>query len=364
MLKQPNIEKILLEIREKTKRKNSLECESFIFTDETLFGKSVHKIHLAIPTIGCRWARHHGGCTVCGFYKVTVRKNLSTAELLLSLQGESRNWRGLKGNIALILFTSGSFFDEEEINRDNRKMIYRFIKKDKRITHVSLETRPDFINRAVLTEIKKELSGLEIGIAIGLETYDDLIRDKCIHKGYSFKEFEKAAKLIKEFGYKLKVNLLVKPPFLTEREAIEDCVKSAEICRKIKADFLFISACFVEKDSLLYYLWQYGLYEPPKLWSMVEIAKRIKPGKAEVKFGGFSAYPKPIACASNCDKCNERVIEQLKKYTEYKRIQNDISCECQKSWLQDLKINDSRGIDKRVRESYRKVYRRLNEKKG
>ena len=362
MINTIEIEKELIRIRHQTKRNNSLLCESFIFPNETLFGKPVHKIHLALPTVGCRWAKDKGGCTICGFYKVTVKKNLSPEQLLASLMRESKKWQNLKGNIALILFTSGSFFDPREIDRANRKVVYRFIAADKRFVHVSFECRPAFINKTVLTVIKKELPDLDIGIAIGLETCNDLIRRHCLHKGYTFNDFAKAAKLIKQFDFKLKVNLLVKPPFLTEKEAIEDTIKSIKICQKLKTDFLFVSACFVEKDSMLYFLWKYGLYQPPKLWSILEIAKNIKPGNMDVKFGGFSAYPLPIAYTSNCERCSEQVSEQLKEFTRYKRLRKRINCDCKKDWLKLLQVKDRRGLAKRMAESYQIIKQKNNEK--
>lgn len=362
MITTAKIEKELIRIRHQTKRNNSLPCESFIFPNETLFGKPVHKIHLALPTIGCRWAKDKGGCTICGFYKVTVKNKLSSEQLLTSLKQESKKWRNLKGKIALIIFTSGSFFDLREIDHTSRKVVYRFIAADKRFVHVSFECRPNFINKTVLVEIKKELPGLDIGIAIGLETCNDQIRRYCLHKGYTFNDFAKAAKLIKQFGFRLKVNLLVKPPFLTEEEAINDTIKSIKICQKLKTDFLFISACFVEKDSMLYLLWKYGLYQPPKLWSILEIAKKIVPGEMDVRFGGFSAYPLPIAYASNCERCNKQVSEQLKEFTRYKRLRRQIDCDCKNDWLKLLKVKDNRSLARRMSDSYQIVKQKLYEK--
>ena len=48
-----------------------------------------------------------------------------------------------------------------------------------------------------------------------------------VNKNYDFEDFKEAAKLLRENGISVRTYLLLKPPFLTENEALRDSIKSA-----------------------------------------------------------------------------------------------------------------------------------------
>ncbi len=65
-------------------------------------------------------------------------------------------------------------------------------------------------------------------MAIGLETSSDLIRKHSINKGFTFRDFVNAAEVAKVNGVAVKTYLMLKPPFLSEKQALEDIVTSVK----------------------------------------------------------------------------------------------------------------------------------------
>ena len=59
-------------------------------------------------------------------------------------------------------------------------------------------------------------------VAIGLESTDPSILKNSVNKNYDFEDFREAAKLLRENGISVRTYLLLKPPFLTENEALRD----------------------------------------------------------------------------------------------------------------------------------------------
>src|SRR3989442_3461172 len=66
----------------------------------------------------------------------------------------------------------------------------------------------------------------ELEIALGLESANERVLRHAVNKVWGLKEHAHAAQLAHGAGATVKTYLLIKPPFLTEREAIEDAVRS------------------------------------------------------------------------------------------------------------------------------------------
>lgn len=87
-----------------------------------------------------------------------------------------------------------------------------------------LESRPEFISKHVLDELMGVCESQYVEVAIGLEVVDDLIRSVCLNKGYCLETFEAAVKTIEGAKWPnlgVRAYVMLKPPFLTEREGIE-----------------------------------------------------------------------------------------------------------------------------------------------
>ena len=269
---------------------------------DLLNGDLVPTLTVLLTTTGCSWARHNG-CTMCGYF-ADSNPDVQSADIQKQLfQALARYGSGFK---IVKLFTSGSFLDPNELPVDARDAILSSLADTPKTI---VESRPEFVTSEILNDVVKLNQHVEI--ALGLETSDDVIRNDYINKGFSFSDFVRASENAHSAGFSVKAYLLLKPPFLTEREALEDAVRSTRDASPY-ADTISLNPCNVQKGTLLEALWKKGLYRPPWLWSAVEVLKQAQ-GIATVICdpvgGGTKRGP------HNCGKCDREVLAEIKQFS-------------------------------------------------
>ena len=287
--------------------------------------KAIKALTVILRTVGCQWRK----CTMCGFWQESA--DVTQADILAQLDRSLRN--SPEEDIILKIFTSGSFLDEREISSETRKEIAELVRKVGRIRKFIVETRPEFVSAERIADLK----GVEnLELAIGLETADDFFRSKYIKKGFSFEDYRKAAKIITDSGAIVKTYLLLKPPFISEKKAIEDVIRSVELVSDYSST-ISLNLCNIQKYTPLEALWRRGYYRPPWLWSAVEaikeIAKRNIVVMSDPVGAGFKRGP------HNCGTCDPEIKEAIKKFniTQDVRVlehldENEIECECKEVW--------------------------------
>lgn len=230
------------------------------------------------------------------------------------------------------LFTSGSFLDPKEINSDCAKKIISFL-SEKGISEVTLESRPEYIEEDYLKELMGN-NDLQIEVAIGLESSNNKILKHSINKGFTFEDFLSASEILKKLDIVNKAYLMIKPPFLSEKEAIHDAINSAKAIEDI-ADVISFNPMTVHKNTLVEYLWNKREYSPPWGWSILEILKETAELRPEVICHpvafGRSRGPK------NCKSCNREIEKKILEFS----IDNDAiileyDCDCRKEWEEEL----------------------------
>lgn len=274
-----------------------------------------------ITTRGCSWRK----CYMCGYWSES--RALSDEALKIQIDQIFEKI----GDIRILkLFTSGSFLDEREISPELRAYLLDLC-RESGVKKLIIESRPEFIEARKLRDFK----GIQLEVGIGLETANDFIREQCINKGFSFSDFERSAEILRREGFRVKCYLLLKPPFLSEKEAIKDLVESAEKVKKY-ADIISINLMNVQKGTLVERLWKRGLYRPPWLWSALEVLKSVS---AEVICDPVAGGK--IRGPHNCGKCDNEIVKAIKLFslTQDKNLL-EFECKCKKNWLKFLELED------------------------
>ncbi len=277
-----------------------------------------------LRTRGCRWKK----CLMCSYHRegrvVSEDDILSQLDYVLE--------RIEKGVSLVKIFTSGSFFDPLEISPGLRRQIIERLAG----YGVFVESRPEFIT----PESLEDLGELEFfGVALGLETASDTIRGECINKGFSFEDFKRAASIVRNAGGKVKTYLLLKPPFLTENQAVRD-VKSSLIAASPYTDIFSLNPVTVRQGTPLETLWHRGGYRPPWLWSIVEIL-------AWAGNRGLTVISDPLGAGSrrgphNCGKCDREALRAIQSYSLDQNPESlDVHCSCQELWEKVLELEDA-----------------------
>ena len=286
-------------------------------------------------TRGCTWALN-SGCSMCGYFNDSSWSKVSDDDLLTQFNTAMKNYNDQK---FVKIFNSGSFLDDKEISPKAQKEILS--KLAEKAEKISVESRPEYVTNEKLDKIKKIMGSKIFEIGIGLETANDEIRKNNINKGFTFKDYKKAADLIKKHGFSLKTYVLIKPPFISEKMAIDDAIQTVD---KIKdtTNVISFNPCNVQRNTLVEHLWKRREYRPPWLFSVVEILKESKKIaknvhlKCDISGGGSVRGP------HNCKPCDKQYLKAISDFSlnQDPKIFNNLNCECKEKWLDQLDIEE------------------------
>jgi radical SAM enzyme (TIGR01210 family) len=273
---------------------------------------------------------------MCGYFNDSMWEKVADINMLNQLNISLDNYSNEK---FVKIFTSGSFFDDNEIKPLIRIKVLK--KLAELADRISVESRPEFITDEKLAAIKDIFQNKTFEISIGLETANDFVREHAINKGFLFDNYKKAVQIIKSYNFKLKTYVLIKPPFLTESEAIEDCLYTFS---KIKnySDTISFNPTNVQRNTVVEFLWKRNQYRPPWLWSIVEILKTCKSEKNSTIIKCDIAGGGNKRGAHNCKNCNNDFLSKVADFSLHQdeNIFNNLDCECREKWLDQIDIEN------------------------
>ncbi len=292
---------------------------------DRLDGSVVDAFVVIFATRGCSWAQR-SGCTMCGYGNDSAGTAVSAADLEQQLQTALRDYHG---EPLVKIFNSGSFLDEDEIPLPARKALLSAFTN---ATKISVESRPEYVTEKTLMHIQEILGARQFEIGIGLETANDVVRDKAINKGFSFAQYKTAASLLKKHRVSVKTYVLVKPPFLTEHEALEDTLETIRAVAPM-TDIISLNPVNVQRHTLVEHLWHRDEYRPPWLWTLVDAlhhGHQLFSGhlKCDVVAGGSQRGP------HNCGSCDHDVLTAISDFSLHQdpSVFTPLSCSCREQW--------------------------------
>ena len=293
-------------------------------SQDLLGGRPVKSLTIILRTVGCQWNR----CAMCGY--ASEGAPATSEDLIVQFNAAMKK---LSGEDRVVkIYTSGSFLDPLEMPEEARAKILVDL-QSRGIEKLVIESRPEYITSARVEEC---LSMIDTEFAIGLETANDLIRQKIIRKGFTFQDFADAAKVVRDQDGMVKAYLLLKPPFLTEGEAIKDAISSAKTAGGY-ADMLSLNLCNIQRGTLVERLWERGEYRSPWLWSAVEVLKSV-------------SYPiicDPVGAGTrrgphNCGECDAAIAKTIRShdFTQDPGIFDDLDCKCKVTWQKVVELEE------------------------
>jgi radical SAM enzyme (TIGR01210 family) len=314
-------------IRQKNLRKATFRDTANRWKEKDLLdGRVVDAGVVILPTKGCRWGKV-SGCTMCGYvYESGALDDEGILRIFKDALVDLGETPYLK------IFTSGSFFDEQEVSEQLRSSIIDVV-NEKRIKQLQVESRPGFLSKECLSQVRENLnSKLEVGI--GLETSNDLIRENCVNKGFSFEDYKKAVKLCNAQCVFVKTYLLLKPPFILEREAIKDTIKSTFDSAKAGAAKVSINPMNIQKGTLVELLWKRKEYRTPWLWSLVDVLKKVATTDLGIPVLSHPSGGGSKRGVHNCGKCDSEVLQAIREFSITRDVSvfGSLDCGCKRYW--------------------------------
>lgn len=296
--------------------------------------KIVDAFVIILRTIGCSWM-FHSGCTMCGYFNDSMLSTVTKTQLLNQYHTAMHNYNG---EPIVKIFTSGSFFDDNEIPESVQKEI--LLDLDTKTKKIAVESRPQFITETKMDFLTSHITSADFDVGIGLETSQDTIRNIAINKGFSFQEYKQAISLIHDHKFSVKTYVLIKPPFLTEKEAIQDGKQTIDhvLSLSTDTDILSFNPTTVQKNTLVEYLWWRRQYRPPWLWSIIEILKYGSMQEKKIRLQCDITGGGKKRGAHNCKECNQKVLSAINDFSLYQdpKVFLNLDCSCKQLWLDQL----------------------------
>ncbi|MCC7568781.1 MAG: archaeosine biosynthesis radical SAM protein RaSEA [Candidatus Methanofastidiosa archaeon] len=287
------------------------------WTNEERFGDRIGTARsIVLDTSGCSYDR----CYMCSYKRTCPDTTPASivSDLEAALDGQAQK---------LKIFTSGSFFDKAELSCAQQEQIARIVTSHG-FEELTVESRPEFITRETLAPFLSALGDTRLEVAMGLESANDDVLRYCINKGFTFSSFEKKARYLRENGCLVKAYLLLKPPFLTEYEAMLDVLDSAKAAAPL-SDTISINPVSIHKDTVVEQLWKRGGYRPPYLWTLVACLNTLS---------GLGPYilSHPVAGGKargihNCGACDGDILKKIEAYNLHE-TPIEHSCACREEW--------------------------------
>ena len=331
-----------------------------------LNGEMVLTLTITLSPSGCDWAKM-GGCTMCGSYNCADlrEKNVENAQFHIaqfaSAISNPEIWKTTKKENRPISWIrinqEGNFTNPNEMNLFAQETILRLASRIKGIKRVTIESRPQYITADAINTYKNIFfdSDVELEIGMGLEAINDVVRGVCVNKYGTKDDFIKAVSLLNDNDIKPLAYIIVKPPFLTEQEAIVEAVSTAQFATGIGFKRISFEPMTLQPYTLVDALYQSGYYKLPWLWSVIEIAKQCNDlGIVDFGIGGVGFYPVPKSFSHNyCENevdCNDRVVGTIIKFNKTHSIScfDGLECECFEKWQNELSIINNESLKNKI----------------
>lgn len=218
-------------------------------------------IPIFVPHFGCPH-----DCVFCNQRKITgFDTDINPKDVEKTIQEHLLTFK--EDSFIEVAFYGGSF---TAIRVDLQEELLSVPKKYKemgKIDRIRLSTRPDAIDKEILTMLK--LNDVDI-IELGVQSLDPEVLELS-ERGHSIEDVHKATELIKSFGFKLGHQIMLGLPG-------DNAVKSYETARKVllmKPDMIRIYPTLVIRNTALENMMTNGTYLPMTIQEAVSVSSRI-----------------------------------------------------------------------------------------
>ena len=321
-------------------------------------------IHFWFRTQGCKYTRDgYGGCLMCDY---GGSSQSSVSELILYVE------KGLdeieKMPELLLVNSSGSFFDDNEVPRDVRISIYKKLSQYQDLG-IILETLLETISENKLNEIRDILKTQTIDIEFGLESMNSLYLKYAINKKkINLNNLDFKINLINRYKMNSVANVLIGIPFLSEKEIIKSSVETIHKVFNLGISYVVIFPINIKPYTTVYWLYENNLYENISLWSYIEVLNQVDSKyllKIELSWYQNKKPNNPLSkekfrTPTTCEECSSQVVSLLNKFTynsqEREKILeniNAIDCQCKNKWKEKLEENSN--FKKNIERAYERM---------
>jgi hypothetical protein len=247
-------------------------------------------------------------------------------------------------------------FDDKEVPENVRRDIFEMVKK-----HPSegflCETRAETLSEDKLKKFSEIFSGKKTTcVELGFESANKWVRKYSVNKDLSDEDFLEAIRLLKKYNIFSIANVIVGAPFLSPKQSIDDAVSSIKWLLNNGIGECVLFPVHVKRGTVVEALWKYNLYQPPSIWSLIEVMKILgEKVSSKITISWYKPYERirkgmttntnqDLNCLrspTTCPKCYNQVIGLLDEYRkngDYDIIDklSRLECECKNQWKKSI----------------------------
>jgi radical SAM enzyme (TIGR01210 family) len=280
-------------------------------------GKPLRGI-IALSTPGCSYARCFGPCSICGHPSSCIWDVGITQERIVELFHTSLGTLRMHRPRTVCVYSSGSFCDDQEINRQVRLKILRALANEDWVENIVFESLPQFLSPETVEEISQYLYGKTVTIGVGLDCSNEVMRSILTLKNIKDVVYEAAAKNCRKAGIIPAAYVVLKPPFLTEGESVWEAAQAIHAAMQMGYLQVSLEPIALQHGTLQSLLWLTKLYYRPSIWTILEsilLWRKKYPVEYKylnLKIGGEVFTPRPYLTYARCKVCNTKALPILR----------------------------------------------------
>jgi len=256
-------------------------------------------------------------CLMCDLWKNTTDHRVPDGAIAAQIEYALERLPTLRH---VKLYNAGNFFDAQAIPPSDWRRIAGLLRA---FETVIIENHPRLVDRRCL-EFRDLLNG-ELQIAMGLETVHPEVLPR-LNKQMTLADFAEATKFLASQEIPVRAFVLLRPPFLSEREGVNWAKRSIEFAFETG-----VECCAViptrSGNGAMEELKRQGQFAPPRLRSLEEV---LDFGIA-LKRGRVFADLWDIEKLHPCDRCRSQRIERLNEMNLAQTVLPRVDCACEGS---------------------------------
>ena len=281
----------------------------FLEEERAASGQVASSATILLTNKECPWR-----CLMCDLWKNATAQTVPPGAIVKQIDYALEQ---LGGNAKQIkLYNNGSFFDAAAIPPADYPAIARTVAFAK---HVVVESHPRLVGEKAM-RFRDLLSG-SLEVAMGLETVHPQVLPR-LNKKFELAHFLQAAEFLRDNGISMRAFVLVKPPFLNEKEGWEWAVKSTVFALSCGATVVSLIPTR-PGNGALERLMEAGEFSPPRLATLekaLELALEVRGD------GRIFADTWDLEQFSNCPACFEKRRQRIHAMNLSQQIPPAIDC--------------------------------------
>lgn len=218
-------------------------------------------IPIFVPHRGCPH-----DCIFCNQKKITGVSTDITSEDVRRIIEEYLTTIDKDASIEIAFFGGSFTAIDMDIQRNLLSVAKEYVDKNI-VSDIRMSTRPDCINDEILTMLKEYKVSI---IELGVQSLDDRVLIDSV-RGHGDKDVFESANLIKKYGIKLGLQMMIGLPSDTE----EKCIYTAKEFIKLNPNCVRVYPTLVVKETGLEKLLVENKYTPFTLDESIEIVKKV-----------------------------------------------------------------------------------------